>query len=134
MNKMCLEVLIQVDPSAQGPISPPTLKAVSNLAVREVNVEGHTAFHISTDGTCSCGLLAAGCDPESERWTFADESLDPLARLVEALAAKGRTFRFLARWPGAERLRLTEQSSAARFASLVRTNTVRNNVLYEVRT
>ena len=130
---MCLEILIRVDESARGPIGPSTLKAVSNLAVRKTRLEGQAAFHISTDGTCSCGLLAAGCDPEAERWTFTDESLDPLARIVEALSAEGGSFQFLARWPGSERPRLTEASSAARLAMALRTNAVRNNVLYDVK-
>ena len=131
---MCLEVLIQLDTSTKGPIGPSTLKVVSNLAVRKIKHEGQTAFHISTDGTCSCGMLAAGCDPEAERWTFTDESLDPLARIIEALATKGRSFRLLAYWLGSERPRLTEHWTAARLASTVRMNTVRNNVLYEVGT
>ena len=129
---MCLEVLITVDPSAKGPVGSSTLKAVSNLAIRKTKAEDRTAFHVSTDGACSCGLLAAGCNPEAERWTFTDESLDPLARIVEALSANGRSFKFLAYWPGAERPRFTEASSAARLAMTLRTNAVRNNVLYEV--
>lgn len=130
---MCLEILIRADQSSKGLIGPSALKAVSNLAIRKTRSEGQAAFHVSTDGTCSCGLLAAGCDPEAERWTFTEESLDPLARIVEALSAEGGSFQFLAWWPGSERPRLTETSSASRLAMALRTNAVRNNVLYEVR-
>lgn len=130
---MCLEVLVQVEPSAKGPIGPPSLRAVSGLSIRKIKIEGRTAFHLSTDGTCSCGLLAAGCEPEAERWTFTEEALDALARVVEALAAKGRNFDFLAHWPGAQRPGRTESASAERLAHTLRMNAVRNNVRYQVR-
>jgi hypothetical protein len=129
---MCLEILVRVEPSARGPIGPPGLRAAAGLSVRKIKSDGRTAFHISTDGTCSCGLLAAGNAPDGEHWTFADDSLDPLAKIVEALAAKGRIFDFLAHWPGTERPRRTENASAASLARTIRMNTVQNNVLYQV--
>jgi hypothetical protein len=129
---MCLQILVRVEPSARGPIGPPGLRAATGLSVRKIKSDGRTAFHISTDGTCSCGLLAAGNAPDGEHWTFADDSLDPLAKIVEALAAKGRIFDFLAHWPGTERPRRTENASAASLARTIRMNTVQNNVLYQV--
>jgi hypothetical protein len=129
---MCLEILVRVEPSARGPIGPPGLRAAAGLSVRKIKSDGRTAFHISTDGTCSCGLLAAGNAPDGEHWTFADDSLDPLAKMVEALAAKGRIFDFLAHWPGTERPRRTENASAASLARTIRMNAVQNNVLYQV--
>ena len=131
---MCFEVLVRVGPSAKTPISPPGLRGASGLAIRKVEFEGRTAFHVSTDGTCSCGLLAAGCAPEGERWTLTEDALEPLARIVEVLAAKGRNFDFLAHWPGEERPRRTEIVSAEILARTMRMNAVRNNVLFEVRT
>lgn len=131
---MCLEVLMQVEPSAKGPIGPPALGATSGLSVRQIKVDGRTAFQISTNGTCSCGLLAAGCEPEAEHWTFTEEATESLARLAEALAAKGRTFGFLAHWPGQERPRRNESASPESLARTLRMNAVMNNVFYEVRT
>src|SRR5262245_28926406 len=109
---MCLEVLVRLELSSKGPIGPGTLRAASGLAIRKVEFEGRPAFHVSTDGTCSCGLLAAGCEPEGERWTFTDEATEPLAKVIEALADKCRSFDFLAHWPGAERPRRSEIVSA----------------------
>ena len=131
---MCLEVLVQLEPSAKAAISPPSLRAASGLAIREVKFEGRTAFHFSTDGTCSCGFLAAGCEPEGELWTFNEDASELLARVIEALAAKGRNFDFLAHWPGAERPRRIEKVSAESLARTMRLNAVRNNLLFQVRT
>jgi len=125
---------VQLEPSAKAPIGSPSLRAASEFAIRRVKFGGRTAFHVSTDGTCSCGLLAAGCEPEGELWTFTDDALEPLARVIEALAAKGRNFDFLAYWPGAERPRRTEKLTAESLARTIRMNGIRNNVLFEVRT
>jgi hypothetical protein len=134
LDIMCLDVLVRVEPSAGATIGPPTLRAVSGLAVRKVTFEGRTAFHVSTDGTCSCGLLAAGCDPEGEFVALNEDALESLARIIEALSSKGKSFDFLATWTGGERPRRTNRTSAERLAHALRSNEVRNNVLFEVRT
>ena len=131
---MCLEVLVQMEPSVKGHIGPTTLRATSGLSVRKIKSDGRTTFHISTDGTCSCGLLAAGCEPEAEHWTLTEDAVESLARLVEALATKGGNFDFLAHWPGSERPRRNERASAAALARTMRMNAIMNNVVYEVRT
>jgi hypothetical protein len=131
---MCLDVLVRIEPSTRATTGPPTLRAVSGLAVRKITFEGRTAFHVSTDGTCSCGLLAAGCDPEGEFLALNEDALESLARIIEALSSKGESFDFLAYWIGGERPRRTNKISAERLAHAVRSNEVRNNVLFEVRT
>jgi hypothetical protein len=79
-------------------------------------------------------LLAAGCDPEGEFVALNEDALESLARIIEALSSKGKSFDFLATWTGGERPRRTNRTSAERLAHALRSNEVRNNVLFEVRT
>jgi hypothetical protein len=130
---MCLEVLVQLDPTGPKPIGADRLEAVSGLKLRKVKLDGHTAFHVSTDGTCSCGFLSDDAVFDSDRWLFSAGQLQALTKLVEALKSEKVKFRFLAHWLGGERQRSAANVRIAELLADIRGNQIRNNVMYDAR-
>lgn len=131
---MCLEVLLQLDPTGSKPIGPKRLEAASGLRLKKTKWDGNTALHVSTDGTCSCGLLSDDAEFDSERWRLAPDWLEALTKLVEALRSERVKFRFVVHWLGGERQRGVAKVKLAELVGDIRGNRIRNNVVYETRT
>jgi hypothetical protein len=130
---MCLEVLVQLDAHTPRNIGAAKLELVSGLKLHKMKFERENAFHISTDGGCSCGLLGDAAEFEAETWSLDAANLEGLAAIIDTLSREKIPFRFIAHWLGGERQRTDMEARPAELAAAIRENRVLNNTLYLVR-
>lgn len=130
---MCLEIVAQILPESKGRVSARRLSEHSQLHVSSVKFRGESALHFSVSGGCSCEFLSDSAEFEAPVWALNPEHLPPLAEAISLLGSEARPFAFLAHWLDGESPKETSAVKLSALIKEIKSNQVRNNVLYLVR-
>ena len=104
----------------------------SGLHVHKSVDEAGTSFQFTTNGVCSCGLMAKRPDSRMAPWILDPGCLEGLVAALELLAKGGKEVRFWARWLG-EPVNGRKAVTLAQMLGLIRSNNVGRSVSYVIR-
>jgi len=126
---MCFELV--VIPAEPDQISARTLSVVSGLTVTQSHRPVENSFHFARGRGCSCSLLADEADWNHPTWILDPQTLEGLAKAVEAIADRASGLTFQAIWIG----ETAETEGRVRLKELlrdIRSNAIRNKHVYRV--